>query len=131
MTNKAIGNLRVYQLARELEDQVYDLIKALPQEERFLLSDNLRRSSSAVAHFIAEAHGSFAYTDKVKALYKAIDTANETSYFLQQFAAQKYGDTAKLQDGYTGVVKQTWGLIKYLKNKPAKSDQSAQLATAK
>ena len=33
--------------------------------------------------------------------------------------------TEKLQEEYTGVIKQLWGLIKYLKNKRAELDNKA------
>src|SRR4051812_13783534 len=46
--------LRVYQNALSLVEEVYKLIKALPENERYALSDQLRRSSTSVVLNIAE-----------------------------------------------------------------------------
>lgn len=47
--------LRVYQLAFELQQEVFALSKGFPQEERFALTDQIRRSSRSIGANIAEA----------------------------------------------------------------------------
>ena len=49
-------NLRVYQLVYELAMEIFHLSKAFPSEERYSLTDQVRRSSRAVAGNIAEGY---------------------------------------------------------------------------
>ena len=48
-------DLDVYKLAREQARQIFVVSKAFPGEERFSLTDQIRRSSRAVDAMIAEA----------------------------------------------------------------------------
>ena len=47
--------LRVYQLARELAKEIYTLSKQWPREEKYALTDQIRRSSRSVGANLAEA----------------------------------------------------------------------------
>lgn len=49
-------SLRVYQLAYELAMEIFHLSKKFPAEERYSLTDQIRRSSRAVAGNIAEGY---------------------------------------------------------------------------
>lgn len=54
----AIGHfreLRVYQIAFETAMQIFELSKTWPKEERYALTDQIRRSSRSVCANIAEA----------------------------------------------------------------------------
>ena len=48
-------DLGVYQKAFELQQQIFELSKSFPQEERYSLTDQLRRSSRSVGGNLAEA----------------------------------------------------------------------------
>jgi four helix bundle protein len=48
-------DLRVYKLAFEVQQEVFELTKSFPKEERFALTDQLRRASRSVGANIAEA----------------------------------------------------------------------------
>jgi len=47
--------LRVYQLAFEAAAQIHEITKSFPPEERYSLTDQIRRSSRSVCANIAEA----------------------------------------------------------------------------
>ena len=47
--------LEVYQLAFEAAMRIFDLTKGFPKEERYSLSDQIRRSSRSVCANLAEA----------------------------------------------------------------------------
>jgi len=49
-------SLRVYQLAYELAMEIYHLTKSFPAEEKYSLTDQIRRSSRSVAKNIAEGY---------------------------------------------------------------------------
>ena len=48
-------DLLVYQKARELQNEVFLISQAFPREEKFALSDQIRRSSRSIGANIAEA----------------------------------------------------------------------------
>ena len=50
-------DLIVWKKSMDLVDEVYRLVKLLPKEEQFALSDQLRRSAVSVPSNIAEGHG--------------------------------------------------------------------------
>jgi len=49
-------SLRVYQLAFELAMEIFELSKTFPKDERYSLTDQIRRSSRSVAANIAEGY---------------------------------------------------------------------------
>jgi len=50
-------NLEVWQLAHELVLKVYEMAKRFPPEERFQLTDQLRRAAASIPTNIAEGKG--------------------------------------------------------------------------
>ena len=48
-------DLRVYKTAFELQQQIFELTKDFPKEEKYSLTDQIRRSSRSVGSNIAEA----------------------------------------------------------------------------
>jgi four helix bundle protein len=55
MTAKDYRELRVYQLAFETAVRIYEISKTFPAEEKYSLTDQIRRSSRSVCSNIAEA----------------------------------------------------------------------------
>src|SRR4051812_24496915 len=116
---KSIEGLRIYKSSRDLEDQVYELVKRLPAEEFYRLGDDLRRSSAAISHYISEAHKRYSYSLKLEALHLARTETERLQQRLEEHQGKGYGDTEKLQEACVGVTKQAWGLIKYFKQRQA------------
>ena len=54
MTVKSYQDLIVWQKAMELGENVYALVKLLPAEERYALSDQMRRAAVSIPSNIAE-----------------------------------------------------------------------------
>ncbi|MEO6783651.1 MAG: four helix bundle protein [Bradyrhizobium sp.] len=48
-------NLRVYQLAFELQQEIFETSKRFPVEERYALTDQIRRASRSIGASISEA----------------------------------------------------------------------------
>ncbi len=75
--------MRAYQQARVEANRVFEMTKAFPKEEKFSLTDQIRRSSRAVKSMIAEAWGHRRYPAAfVSKLTDAIGEANETQSWL-------------------------------------------------
>jgi four helix bundle protein len=75
---ESIQQLRIYQSARNAEDQVYELIKLFPSDQHYPLGNDLRRTSAGVSHYIMEAHRLFSYRLKLDALANARREAEST-----------------------------------------------------
>jgi four helix bundle protein len=58
---KSFKDLEVYRLARELAKEIFILTKNFPPEEKYSLTDQIRRSSRSVGAQIAEAWGKRKY----------------------------------------------------------------------
>jgi four helix bundle protein len=52
---RSFRDLRTYQLAREGARRIFKLTQGFPQEERYSMTDQIRRSSRAVKAMLAEA----------------------------------------------------------------------------
>jgi four helix bundle protein len=123
---KSIESLRIYQASRNLEDAVYELVKTLPRTEFYGLGDGLRRSSAAISHYISECHRRYSYGIKLETLHLARNEATTLKELLADYQAQGYGDTDQLQQACVGIIKQSWGLIKYMKQRQAERQVEAQ-----
>ena len=80
---RSFRDLRAYQQTRAEVARVFEMTKTFPKEEKFSLTDQIRRSSRAVKSMIAEAWGHRRYPAAfVSKLTDAIGEANETQSWL-------------------------------------------------
>lgn len=70
-------DLIVWQKAVDLADAVYDVVKKLPKEETYALSDQMRRSAVSVPSNIAEGQGRASAEEFKRFLNIAKGSANE------------------------------------------------------
>jgi len=56
MVQKGFRDLKVYQLAYKLAMQIFEISKSFPPEEKYSLTDQIRRSSRSVAVNVASAY---------------------------------------------------------------------------
>ncbi len=76
-------DLKVYQLAYKLAMEIFDLSKGFPREERYSLTDQIRRSSRSVAANIAEGFRKRRYPNMlVNKLTDSDGEATETQVWL-------------------------------------------------
>lgn len=95
---KTYRDLEVWQLAHEFVMEVYRLCKQFPEEERFGLTSQLKKSSVSVASNIAEGFTRWGPNDKVK--FYNISEASLTEADYQMFLAGelKYCDPSTALD---------------------------------
>ncbi|MCR4279527.1 MAG: four helix bundle protein [Candidatus Zambryskibacteria bacterium] len=114
-----LENLKVYQMAEELEVEVYKVLKTFPKDEKYSSTDQLKRSSAAVSNNIAEGYARHSYAEKVRYMYIAKGEAEETkrnlirsgkkeliSLELASSLADRYTDLLKALSGYIGFIKE-------------------------
>ena len=83
--------LRVYKAATELQQAVFQISKTWPHEEKFSLTDQVRRSSRAIGANIAESWAKRNYPSHfVSKLTDADGELQETSHWLSTALACKY-----------------------------------------
>ncbi len=81
---KSFRDLEVYRLAREVSREIYLLSKGFPSEEKFSLTDQVRRSSRSVGAQIAEAWGKRRYENHfISKLTDADSEQPETQHWLE------------------------------------------------
>ena len=69
--------LTVWQKSMDLVEEVYRLVKLLPREEQYALSDQMRRAVVSVPSNIAEGYGRHAAKDYLRFLNIARGSKNE------------------------------------------------------
>jgi len=123
---ESIEQLRIYKSARGAEDKVYELVKTFPAEHFYGLANDLRRSSAAVSHHIMNAHRLFSYRLKLDELAAVRREAEITQKYLAE--SRDFGADDELISEYTVIVKQSWGLTKWLKAKLDEKQGKAEVA---
>ena len=74
---KSYRELAVWNKSIDLVEEVYRLIKLLPDDERFSLADQLRRASVSIPSNIAEGHGRSTTKEYLRFLSIAQGSKNE------------------------------------------------------
>ncbi len=90
---KSFRDLEVYKLSREISREIYDLSKKFPGEERYSLTDQIRRSSRSVGAQIAESWGKRRYEMHfISKLTDADSEQLETQHWLEIAIESQYLD---------------------------------------
>jgi four helix bundle protein len=88
---KSFRDLNVYQKARDTAKVIFELTKSFPREERYALTDQVRRSSRAVNAMIAEAWAKRRYEAAfLSKLNDALGEAMETQSWLDHARDSDY-----------------------------------------
>ena len=70
-------DLEVYQVAREFRKALYRVAKRLPQEEKFGLTNQIRRAAVSLTNNIAEGHGRFHCLEQIKFMLQSRGSLEE------------------------------------------------------
>jgi len=114
-TSEGFRDLRVYQLSFDLAMENFRLSKSFPQEERFSLTDQIRRSSRSVTANIAEGYRKKQYPKMfVSKLADADGEATETQVWIDFATNCGYfspAQQARLKSDYEEVGRMLGGMI--------------------
>ena len=121
---KSFEDLEVYKSARIYRKKIYNLIKGLPNEEKYILAGQMRRAALSLTNNIAEGHGRYHFQENLQfcrisrgSLMEIIDDLNtcmDEDYFPHDYLVDLK------EEGYN-VNKILNGYIAYLKKR--KSEQ--------
>ena len=133
MTEQSFESLKVWQKSHALMLDVHkQLLPLLPKEEKYGLTDQLRRSSKSVTANIAEGAGRFYYLDNVRFCYHARGSLDETLNHLLVARDLMFCPPAlyqDLRDQVEEIRKMLNGYISWLKAKKiGENEPGAKLA---
>ena len=101
-------DLKVYQLAFEAALQIHEISKSFPSEEKYSLTDQVRRSSRSVSANLAEAWRKRRYKNHfISKLSDSEAEAGETQVWLEFSMAFNYIDERtynELYDKYEHII---------------------------
>jgi four helix bundle protein len=124
---KSFEELVVWKKARDFKNEIFQLVKVFPAEEKYRLSDQLIRSSRSISAQIAEGHGKRTNKDKIKYCTQARGSLSETINHLIDAFDCSYINSEQLQyykDKIIEVEKILNGYIRYLKSNPENGNHS-------
>src|SRR3954466_13195564 len=88
---RSFRELKVYKAARDAALQVFELSKSFPKEERYALTNQIRRSSRAIKAMLAEAWARRRYKAAfINKIDEALGEANETQSWLDDAVDVQY-----------------------------------------
>ena len=90
MALNSYEDLIVWQKAMDLTVEIYRLVKFLPREETYALSDQMRRAVVSIPSNIAEGHGRNSTREFINFLYIARGSLTEIKTQLQICCRLKY-----------------------------------------
>ena len=108
---KSFRDLKVYQAAREAARVIFELSKNFPRDERYSLTDQIRRSPRAVKAMLAEAWARRRYKAAfVNKIDEALGEAYETQSWLDDavdstnLSKQEFEDLDRRYDAIGGML---------------------------
>ena len=118
-----LENLKIYNMAEDLEVFIHKITKDFPNDEKFRSVDQLRRSSASVTNNIAEGYNRYSYQEKIRYLIIAKSEAEETK--INNLRSAKKGFikndlSQEIADKYTELIKAISGYIRFLKEQQKK-----------
>jgi len=75
---RSFTELDAWKKSRILRNDIFELAKSFPSEEKYKLSNQIIRSSRSIGNNVAEGHGRFHYADSSKFLINSRGPAAET-----------------------------------------------------
>jgi len=113
--NRNFRNLILWQKAHALVLEIYKITSLLPKSEQFGITNQIQRSSVSVPTNIAEGYGRISVKEKIRFLYIANGSLEETRYFLILIQDLNFSQTEKAQEKLTEVSKILNAYLKRLK----------------
>jgi four helix bundle protein len=112
---RSFRELRVYQQAFDLQQEIFQLSKRWPAEEKFALTDQIRRSSRSIGANVAEAWAKRSYPAHFTSkLTDADGELQETDHWLTTALACEYLDESQLLELQTPLREIGQGLGKMI-----------------
>src|SRR6266581_3012215 len=103
-------DLEVYQVARGFRKTMYQVAKRLPEEEKFALTNQIRRAAVSVTNNIAEGHGRFHFLEQIRFILQSRGSLEELLDDLNVCADEEYLPVREIQS----LKQEAWRLHKLI-----------------
>jgi len=111
MLAQCVRDLEIYNVAFEIQQQVFDLTKEFPKGEMYSLTDQIRRSSRSVGANISESWAKRRYPAHfVSKLSDADGETEETVHWIETACACKY-ITTEIRDEISSKCRHVGGML--------------------
>ncbi|MGN7784565.1 four helix bundle protein [Niabella sp. 22666] len=120
MSYQSFEDLEVWKRARVLKKEISNLVKGFPDDEKYRLVDQLKRSTRSIGTQISEGHGRQTYPDRIRFCVIARGSLSETLNHLIDALDEDFITEAQMQlfrNKITDVEKVLNGYISYLERK--------------
>jgi four helix bundle protein len=112
-------DLRVWQLARKIHIEIFELLKKFPSIEKYRLIDQMIRSSRSISDNISEGYGRFHYQENIQYCRQGRGSAYELKNQIITAFDCKYIDESEYKYHKNQIIECIQllnGYIRYLKN---------------
>lgn len=113
--NQGYKDLIVFEKSYNLCLKIFEVTKSYPKEEKYSLTDQIRRSSRSIPANIAESWAKRGYPKHFTSkLSDALAEANETEVWLEMSKDLKYlndNNYSKLINGNNEIKKMLWSMM--------------------
>jgi len=127
MGHGGLEQLDVWRESKEFARRICaEVVPSLPQDEKYSMATQLRRSAQSIPANIAEAVGRYHYADAVRYCHIARGSLEETlSHLLlgKDLGYIKGSEMSELREGYGRVQRLLNGYIAYLRRERAAQDR--------
>ncbi len=123
MKVKNFTDLDVWKNGREIKNEIFAICKKLPKEEKFVLTDQMKRAAISVTANIAEGFGRYHYKENIQFLRMARGSLYELLDHLITCLDQKYINEIhfkKLESDILSDIKRINQFINYLRKRNEK-----------
>ena len=115
---KSIENLDIYNKSRDFRRSISGLVKKIPINEKYRLTDQIIRSSRSISANIAEGYGRFHYQESIQFFRIARGSLLETQEHLRCAFDEKYINKPEFSCHLSqsiSLLRQLNGYINYMK----------------
>ncbi|MCG2700653.1 MAG: four helix bundle protein [Candidatus Falkowbacteria bacterium] len=116
---KSFENIGAWQTGREFKNKIYIISKKFPNEEKFCLTQQIKRSAISITANIAEGYGRYNFQENIQFCRISRGSTLETIDHLYTAKDQSYISAEEFKELYELGKKTEWkinGYINFLQN---------------
>ena len=120
MKVRSFTDLEIWKKGREIKIEIFKICKTIPKEEKYVLSDQLKRAAISVTANIAEGYGRYHFKENIQFLRMSHGSLYELLDHLITCVDLNYLDEnsfKNLEDSIFANIKMINQFINYLRNR--------------
>ena len=110
------NKLNMYRQVKEFSNTIYNVAKRLPVEEKYLISQQLKRAVLSIGANIAEGCGRSSRADMIRFFHMSLGSVLEVKYFLETSHKLKYLTDEEFSKLYAEANSLSRQIISFIKS---------------